>query len=556
MNRERPTDSRTDAAGLAAEHGPEDDPTFDELIHMASRFAGRQLEMEATIGGSPVLEEGPGGHGRRPRLRAPGDLPILLADREDDRIDSDTLGALAEPDRQSRALLDARLRAATFGDVLQRSRNRAAELLDWQRSHDTLTALPLRAAVEKRAEQIGDAAGLRGAVPMMSALAIDISEIGQVNAAHGWPVGDAVIRELAYVLAERLPGDAMLSRTGGAGFIALVPDADLSLAGAVAASIHLRLVEPIHAPGTDPVTLSATIGTANCGGGSPIGPAELLPAAEAAAVEAKGLGPRSTVAAGADTISTRAREGMVRNALAAAIRAEAITVAYMPIVRLVDRATSGHEALARWSDPQLGSVSPAEFIALAERNGMVGEIDDLILRAALADLARGAIPSRSVSVNLSPAGIDAALPGRIAAALEESGVEPGCLTLEVTEHAPIRDAPAALEALSAVRELGVRIAIDDFGAGITSLALLGRLPLTHLKIDRSLTTGLIGPEADRNLVVIEAIAAMAGGLGLEVLAEGIEREEQAATLLDGGVRFGQGFLFGRAASTEAMEAEM
>ena len=469
---------------------------------------------------------------------------ICVADTKPGDITPDQLEALKGISRQAAALLELRRRTKTLSTVLERERDKAAEYLEWQRTHDDLTALPTRELLERRINQMADAAQLNGRVPVMSVVTIKASGFAYINSVHGREAGDMTMRELAWVLAECLPADALLARLNGSTFAALVPDADLSLAGAIAGAIHLRLSEPIHGETAQPMVVDAVIGSASSGPGCAISPNNLLNAAEAAAAEAKVLGPSSTVAAGADTGSAQARDGRMKTALAAAIRSEALTVAYMPLIRIADQAVTGYEALARWRDPDFGQVSPEEFIALAEQQGMVTAIDSFVLRTALDDFASGRLDAPSVTVNVSPRGIDETLAGRVSAALEQAGVAPSCLTIEITERAGLCDSPDICSALIAVQQLGVKVALDDFGAGVTSLAHLRSLPITHLKIDRSLVSDLVGPDAERARMVIEAIATMATNLDLEILGEGVECRAQAEALQAAGVKFAQGMLFG------------
>ena len=469
---------------------------------------------------------------------------ICVADTKPGDISPDQLEALKGISRQAAALLELRRRTKTLSTVLERERNKAAEYLEWQRTHDDLTALPTRELLERRINQMADAAQLNGRIPVMSVVTIKASGFAYINSVHGREAGDMTLRELAWVLAECLPADALLARLNGSTFAALVPDADLNLAGAIAGAIHLRLSEPVHGETNEPMIIDAVIGSASSGPGCAISPNDLLAASESAAAEAKVLGPNSTVAAGADTGTAQARDGRMKTALAAAIRSEALTVAYMPLVRMADEAVSGYEALARWRDPDFGQVSPEEFIALAEQHGMVASIDAFVLRIALADFASGALDAPTVTVNVSPRGIDATLADRIAAALDEAGVSPNCLNIEITERAGLCDSPEICAALKAVQQLGVKVALDDFGAGVTSLAHLRSLPITHLKIDRSLVSDLVGPDAERARMVIEAIATMATNLGLEILGEGVEFRAQADALQAAGVKFAQGMLYG------------
>ena len=469
---------------------------------------------------------------------------ICVADTDPGKLSPEQLGALQGLGRQAAALLELRRRTNSLSAVLERERNRAAEFLEWQRTHDELTALPTRELLERRINQVVDAALLNGRVPTASVVVIEVSGFSYVNSRFGRGGGDSVMRELAWVLAECLPADALLARTDGTTFAAFIPDADLSLAGAVAHSIHKRLSTPIEADGVDEVTLSAVIGSASTGDGCAIAASDLLLTAETARTEAKTLGHSSTVAAGTDTGSALARSQRMRAALAAALRSEALTVAYMPLVRIEDGYVAGIEALARWRDPDLGQVSPEEFIALAEQHGMVRDIDEFVMRAALADFAAGRIDAPCISINVSPAGIDADFPSRVAEALTDAGVEGSCVAIEITERAGLIDSPELCLALKQVLELGVKVALDDFGAGATSVAHLRSLPISHLKIDRSLVSDLDGPDSERARMVVEAISKMARDLGLTTLGEGVERESQAKALIDAGVEYGQGMLFG------------
>jgi diguanylate cyclase (GGDEF)-like protein len=478
---------------------------------------------------------------------------ICVADTDPGKLSPEQIDALRGLGRQAAALLELRRRANSLSAVLERERNRAAEYAEWQRTHDDLTALPKRELLELRINQVVDAAQLNGRVPTASVVAIEVSGFSYVNSRFGRSGGDSVMRQLAWVLAECLPADALLARTDGTTFAAFIPDADLSLAGAVAHSVHSRLSNPIEAEGVDEVTLSAVIGSASTGDGCAISAADLLVTAETACNEAKSLGHCSTVAAGTDTGSARARSQRMRTALAAALRSQALTVAYMPLVRIEDGYVSGIEALARWRDPDLGQVSPEEFIALAEQHGMVREIDQFVMRTALADFAAGRIEAPCISINVSPAGIDAEFPARMAAALAEAGVEGNCVAIEITERAGLVDSPELCSALNQVLELGVKVALDDFGAGATSVAHLRSLPISHLKIDRSLVSDLDGPDSERARMVVEAISKMARDLGLTTLGEGVERESQAAALTAAGVEYGQGMLFGAPAPLPIVE---
>jgi len=204
------------------------------------------------------------------------------------------------------------------------------------------------------------------------------------------------------------------------------------------------------------------------------------------------------------------------------------------------------EALLRWHHPMRGLVSPAEFIPLAEQTGLIVPMGDWVLRAACAQAAawrRGKLAPVRVAVNLSARQFeDADFVARVEDALEESGLEPTALELEITESMVARDATQAAKWLSDLRSLGIRVMVDDFGTGYSSLAHLKRFPIDGLKIDRSFVQNL--PTDRHDASITRAVIAMAHELGLEVVAEGVEVQEQLAFLREHGCDLAQGYLFG------------
>jgi EAL domain-containing protein (putative c-di-GMP-specific phosphodiesterase class I) len=220
---------------------------------------------------------------------------------------------------------------------------------------------------------------------------------------------------------------------------------------------------------------------------------------------------------------------------------------YQPQIELGTRRLVGAEALLRWRHPQNGLMGPDQFIPVAEDTGLIIEIGAFVLREACRqalEWIQAGIRLETVAVNISVTQIRRSdFVAAVAAVLRETGLPAARLELEVTEELIMALGEPGIAALHALRELGVRLAIDDFGRGYTSLAQLGRLPIHRLKIDRSFVAEL--PRDEAAAAIARAVAAVAGSLGLEVVAEGVETPSQAALLQQDGCRYAQGFLFGR-----------
>ena len=222
-------------------------------------------------------------------------------------------------------------------------------------------------------------------------------------------------------------------------------------------------------------------------------------------------------------------------------------VHYQPLVDLRTGTVTGFEALVRWQHPRLGLLSPAAFIDLAEDSGLIRELGGWVLREACRQAAEWHVrdPDRrplEIAVNLSARQIaDPRLSALLADVLADTGLDPATLTLEVTETAVMSDADTALGMLHALKALGVRLAIDDFGTGYSSLVYLKRFPVDELKIDRSFVDGL-GRDTE-DTAIVTSIVQLAGAVGVQVVAEGVETDEQREALLALGCRHGQGYLF-------------
>jgi len=229
---------------------------------------------------------------------------------------------------------------------------------------------------------------------------------------------------------------------------------------------------------------------------------------------------------------------------------------YQPLVDLRSGDVIAVEALVRWQHPQRGQLSPGAFLSVAEDVGAIIDLDYWMMRTAFTNAAELARPL-GTWVNLSGRSLaDAALPGAVADALARSGIDPGEVTLEITEGALMRDAAATVTTLCALRDLGVKLAVDDFGTGYSSLSYLQQFPVHALKIDISFVSKLDLPpaEAHGSVAIVRAIVSLATSLGLKTVAEGIETAEQLSAVTALGCDLGQGYFLGRPGTSDAIPA--
>jgi EAL domain-containing protein (putative c-di-GMP-specific phosphodiesterase class I) len=271
------------------------------------------------------------------------------------------------------------------------------------------------------------------------------------------------------------------------------------------------------------------------------------PIAATAAAKTQGRSRHAAFTAVAE-LRTR-RQAVVAQSLRRALLADELEVHYQPVIDLRSGAVQGVEALVRWRPADSPPIPPERFIPLAERSGLIIELGDWVLRQACAFAA--AHPDLRVAVNLSPRQVAGDLADRVLAALEETGVDPQHLDLELTESAVLEDPDTASEVLGQLTDLGVHLALDDFGTGYSSLVVLRRLPFDRLKVDRSFVRSVATVERDRELVA--AVVGLARAVGVDVTAEGVETAEQAAVLADLGCDDAQGFLFAAAMPPDACE---
>ena len=417
--------------------------------------------------------------------------------------------------------------------------------------HDGLTGLPNRAFLCRRLER-ALAEGADFAV-----LYLDLDRFKVVNDSLGHGAGDALLVALGERLRASLrPGD-LAARLGGDEFVLLLTGVGLAEAEGVARRLQGRLRRPFPVAGHEFYT-SASVGIVIGGVSShpPYqNPAEVLQDADLAMYRAKAQG-RACYAVFDRTLRERAVAVQALEAdLRGALRRGELGVHYQPIVEARSGRLVGLEALVRWQHPQLGAISPGEFIPLAEETGLVIELDRWALETACAQVAvwdarYGGL--LSVSVNLSSQQFGRSdLTDAVAAALEGSGLEPARLKLELTEGVMLATTPAVANSLAGLRALGVGLAIDDFGTGYSSLAYLQRLSADQLKIDRAFIDKL-GTAGGTELV--RTVVAVAHALGMEVVAEGVETATQLAELQSLACEFVQGYYLSKPLSAAGVGA--
>jgi diguanylate cyclase (GGDEF)-like protein/PAS domain S-box-containing protein len=408
---------------------------------------------------------------------------------------------------------------------------RLQEMLRHQAFHDPLTGLANRRLFLERLEAAITRGKQSRSAPAV--LFIDVDDFKVINDSLGHDVGDGVLR----AMADRLTGDTrstdLVARLAGDEFTVLLPNAGSpDRAARVAADLIARLAEPLRVSERD-VIVNVSIGIAMATGYAD----EALGQADIAMYAAK----RDGKARYAHYDRSMHEEAWRRLEVGAQLRGVArrgeLVVHYQPITELATGTIIGLEALVRWNHPTLGLLPPSAFIDVAEKTGHVIEIDRFVLTTAcqqLADWRRElGLERLSMNVNMSAVDVrDGTVLSVVRAALDAAKLEPSALCIEITESSLLADNAVTDRALSELRELGVRLAIDDFGAGFSNLGYLKRLPVDGLKIDRSLISGI--PNAPRDEAILKAAVAFGSTLGLEVTLEGIETQAQ----YEAGIRVG------------------
>lgn len=430
----------------------------------------------------------------------------------------------------------------TLRDITERktSEIRLRELA----TRDPLTKLANRAAMEEHFDVLlTSCAEDCGACAV---LLIDLDNFGAINEAFGLDFGDKVLISVATRLQRIAGADEFVAHLGGDEFVVLSSAAvDASAAVALADMIRARLSQPLTVDGKD-VVVSASVGVAvhpDHGASR----RELWRNVHSAGAQAKQAG-RNTTDVYSDQLSTAATRRMdIEAALRRAIDRDSFDLHFQAKVDLATRTIIGAEALVRWTSDQLGPIGPDEFIPLAERTGLIMPLGEWVIRKACehgAAWAKLGLPPIHVGVNLSAVQFaHGDLVGWIRRSIDETGLDPRRLDLELTETMLASDPGDTVRTLGRLKDLGARVSMDDFGTGYSSLSYLTRFPLDSLKVDRAFVMSL--PDDNDAVTLARAIVGMGKSLGLEVVAEGVETEAQVGFLHDLGCDVGQGYLFSK-----------
>ena len=422
-------------------------------------------------------------------------------------------------------------------------RHRTQERLLALADVDGLTGLANRSLLLRRMRRmVSESVCAR---PSLAVLVCDLNRFKLINDSLGHASGDQVLAVTGRRLSSCAGPDDVVARVAGDEFVVLATGIDAYQARGMAGRIRRLLARPIldEATGTEH-RITASIGVALDDGVSDAD--DLIRHAEAAMLAAKSSG-TGIAFHESDSRERATKELELHGALREALELGQLRAVYQPVVDLRTGVIASAEALIRWTHPGLGPVSPADFIPVAERHGLIADIGDWVLRTAgLQALDWNELSGRPVpvAVNVSPRQLtDRFFADRVADILASIRLSPPLLTLEITETALVHDDAVTLRNLDALASLGVGIALDDFGTGYSSLSHLRRLPISTVKVDRSFVDGL-GDDRDATAIVT-GVVGMARGLGLETVAEGVETGRQVHALEQLGCDFGQGYRFAR-----------
>jgi diguanylate cyclase (GGDEF)-like protein/PAS domain S-box-containing protein len=431
-----------------------------------------------------------------------------------------------------------------FEDITQRKRSEE-ELLHLA-NYDSLTGLPNRSLFMDRLEQgIGRTSRKNS---LLGLLYIDLDRFKIINDSMGHTTGDELLKLAGNRFFECVRNSDTVCRLGGDEFTIILPEMqDISDAGKVAEKILMVMKEPFDLNG-EQISISPSIGVS-------IYPDDaediesLLKNADSAMYFAKSKG-RNNYQYYTQEMNAEARQRLDReNRLRRAVEFDQFMLYYQPQVETKTLQITGYEALIRWHDSETGLVSPDQFVPLLEDTGLIIPVGDWILRRACLDIKEMSAMNEhfhSVSINLSARQfVDHSIVDRIRLIMEETGVSPSQLVIEITETIMMTETERSLKLLTELSELGVKLSLDDFGTGYSSLAYLKQFPINVLKIDKSFIRDLHTNDSDS--AICEAIIAIGHQLNLKVVAEGVETEAQFNYLRDKGCHIIQGYYFGKPA---------
>lgn len=403
--------------------------------------------------------------------------------------------------------------------------------------NDPLTSLPNREALRARLGEVIE--GARSSDQRCAVIWIDLDEFKKINDAHGHATGDDILRAVSDKLRYELPFGTMIARLGGDEFVVLCEDiGDPREARLIGQQLRRLLNRPFEI-GNLTLAVGASIGVAVFPDDAAT-PEELLKNADLALYQAKANGRARCRLFTQDIARDRQRRILLSEQLPRAIASGDIQTYFQPLVRNSDLRVAGFETLARWFHPEFGPIPPPEFVGIAEETGLIASLTDCIMRQGI-EAARQWPQDVRLAVNISPVQINAELVDRVRGIIKSSNFDPERLELEVTEDVLIKDFDQTASMFARLRALGVQVAMDDFGAGFTSLGNLRRLNFERIKIDRIFTIDL--PNHRRTSAIVRSILVLARELDLHITVEGVETADQFAFLQAQGPLEIQGFLF-------------
>jgi diguanylate cyclase (GGDEF)-like protein/PAS domain S-box-containing protein len=430
-------------------------------------------------------------------------------------------------------------------------RKTAEDKVQYLATHDELTGLPNRTLFGGLLQRAIDTAKRHDR--RCAVLFVDLDRFKIVNDSLGHEAGDLLLKEVAGRLRRCIRESDVVGRLGGDEFVVLLDELqDVESVAETAKRVLASLHAPITIMGHE-CRVTGSIGIASYPNDARDA-AMLLKHADMAMYLAKEEGKNNFQFYSADMTPMSVERLELEMRLANALQRGEFSLQYQPRVDIATGEIRGAEALLRWWNPDLGTMSPAQFIPLAEDTGLIVAIGKWVLRTAceqnVAWQKRG-LPRVVMSVNLSPRQFkDAALLSDIAAVLAETGMAPGLLELEITESMIMQHVDIAAEKAAAMKQLGIRLAIDDFGTGYSSLAQLKRFPIDTLKIDRAFVRDI--PESADDTAITKAVVSLGKALGVRVVAEGVETAAQHQFLRDNGCDEMQGFFFSRPCHPDAL----
>lgn len=474
-------------------------------------------------------------------------LETTIPGKDGERIVEFVVALSSVDDEDVSAESAGRVACLTFRDVTER--RHVEERLTYLAGHDPLTGAMSRARFVEMIDAL--LATPTGRMRGVSVFLLGLTRLKTINDSLGHAYGDELLKQVAERLEQT--GTLCLARLEGNSFGLLFEGRFSEQDGMIRAEqvlesiCHTYVLDGHHAivGGRIGMTDSDLSGTV---------PDTLISHASMALSIASDL-PGNSIVTFAKEMDTRVKNKReMETALRVALTRGEFAVHYQPQLDLESSEVIGVEALARWTHPQLGNVSPAQFIPAAEETGLIIELGRWVLHSACAEVVKWPKPVR-LSVNVSPLQFEHGdIVADVQSALAESGLAAVRLDIEITESLLVAETSHVIDKLNQLREMGVRVALDDFGTGYCSLGYLGRLPVDKIKIDQRFVRGL--PEDNEATAIVRAVLMLSESLGKDVVAEGIETHDQAWLLRLAGCRIGQGFFFARPAPAEVIVARM